>query len=65
MRLHRCDKFAGLIGLTATALDPNELEDRLPEIRNSAHLHSSVPAKSALMVRRLSKAVGSSPEYHD
>ena len=65
------DRFAGLVALSATMPDPNELQARLPEKRTQpifiAHGLSDplVPTESALAARRFLGGVGYSPEYHE
>ena len=69
--LGRDDKFAGLIALSASLPDPQELEDRLPQRRTQpifiAHGRSDplVPAESAFKARRFLETAGYTPDYHE
>ena len=69
--LQRDDKFAGLVALSATLPDPNELQAKLPEKRTQrifiAHGLSDplVPAETALTARRFLGGVGYNPTYHE
>ena len=69
--LQRDDKFAGLVALSATLPDPNELQAKLPEKRTQpifiAHGLSDplVPAETALNARRFLGGVGYNPTYRE
>ena len=69
--LSRAETFAGLVALSATLPDTNELEERLPAARSQpifiAHGLSDplVPAESAADARRFLTEAGYSPEYHE
>ena len=69
--LERDDTFAGLVALSATLPDPDELQARLPESRTQpifiAHGLSDplVPTETALTARRFLGGVGYSPAYHE
>jgi len=69
--LPRAETFAGLVALSAFLPDPNELEDRLPEVRTQsifiAHGLSDplIPAEAAVNARKFLDKAGYNPEYHE
>ena len=69
--LRRLDPFAGLVALSASLQDPQELEARLPEDRSQrifvAHglLDPLIAADRARAAREFLEGVGYHPDYHE